>query len=292
MPSESQQPSKGIPVTRTLNRISLISVFMVLPFISTPSIHAQQTKQGRTANVNGVQLYYETYGEGSPLVLLHGFLASGKVWEPYVAHFAKYFRVVVVDMRGHGRSTNPTNQFTMRQSALDIFALLDQLGVKNFKAIGASAGAMTLIHMATQQPGRVEAMILISGTPYIPISGRKDLRPADSLKPQDYEWLRKYAAFGDDQIRSLADQLYNLRDNYEVMNFTPPYLSTIKAKTLIVHGDRDPLFPVEMALEMYRSIPNAYFWVLPNGDHGPIDKHPDVFKQWALEFLRGEWDNK
>jgi pimeloyl-ACP methyl ester carboxylesterase len=279
-------------VNRTAKRISLTLVFVVLAFISTPSIRAQPTQQGRTADVNGVQLYYETSGKGSPLVLIHGFLTSGRVWEPYVADFARYFRVIVVDMRGHGHSTNPTNQFTMRQSALDIFALLDQLGITTFKAIGASAGAMTLIHMATQQPARIEAMILISGTPYISSIGRKDLQPADSMKPQDYEWLRKYATYGDDQIRSLWNQLYNLKDNFEVMNFTPPYLSTIKAKTLIVHGDRDPLFPVERAQELYRSIPDSYLWVIPNADHGPIDKHPDVFKEWALEFLRGEWDRK
>lgn len=249
-------------------------------------------QRGRTANVNGVQLYYEVYGEGDPLVLIHGFLTSGKVWEPYVADFAKYYHVIVVDMRGHGRSTNPTNQFTMRQSALDIFALLDQLGVKTFKAIGMSAGAMTLIHMATQQPARVEDMVLIGGTPYISKTSPNPLPPPDSLTPGDYKWMRQFAAFGDDQIRSLANQLRNLRDKNDDMNFTPPYLSTIKAKTLIVHGDRDRFFPVEMALEMYRTIPNSYLCVYPNGEHIPIDKHPDVFKQWALEFLRGEWDNK
>lgn len=277
---------------RVVHRISLILVFVVLPFISTPSVRAQQAPEGKMANINGVQLYYEISGEGSPLILIHGFLTSGKVWEPYVANFAKYFRVINVDMRGHGHSTNPTNQFTMRQSALDIFALLDQLGVKTFKAIGASAGAMTLIHMATLQPARVESMILIGGTPYISHSGRRDLRPADSLKQQDYEWLRKFAVYGDEQIRSLWNQLYNLKDNYDVMNFTPPYLSTIEAKTLIVHGDRDNNFPVERALEMYRSIPNAYLCVYPNGEHTPIDKRPEVFKQWALEFLRGDWDRK
>jgi pimeloyl-ACP methyl ester carboxylesterase len=279
-------------VKKTAKRLLLTVVYVVLPFMSSASIGAQPTHQGRMADVNGLRLYYETSGKGSPLVLIHGFFASGKVWDPYVPDFARYFRVIVVDMRGHGHSTNPTNQFSMRQSALDIFALLDQLGITTFKAIGASAGAMTLVHMATQQPARIEAMILISGTPYISNTGRKDLQPADSMKPQDYEWLRTYATYGDDQIRSLWNQLYNLKDDYEAMNFTPPYLSTIKAKTLIVHGDRDQVFPVERALEMYRSIPNSYLWVVPNANHGPIDNHPDEFKKWALEFLRGEWDGR
>lgn len=276
---------------RFINRISLIIIVLILSLFNTSPVHARQAPEGKFATVNGIQLYYEISGEGTPLVLIHGFLTSGKVWEPYIADFAKHFRVINVDMRGHGRSTNPTNQFTMRQSALDIYALLDQLGIKTFKAAGISAGAMTLIHMATQQPERIEAMILIGGTPYTGSSDRNHLTPADSLKPQDYQDLRRFAAYGDDQIRSLWNLLYSFRNNYDIMNFSPPYLSTIKAKTLIIHGDRDNNFPVERALEMYRSIPRSYLCVYPNGEHVPIDRHPEVFKQWALEFLEGEWRN-
>lgn len=63
---------------------------------------------------------------------------------------------------------------------------------------------------------------------------------------------------GDEQIRELQQQFHIFKDSYDDMNFTPLYLSTIAARTLIVHGDRDPFFPVEIALEMYRSIPGAY----------------------------------
>lgn len=257
----------------------------------TPSIYAQQ---GKTANVNGIQLYYEIHGKGDPLVLLHNFGSSGKVWEPYVSDLAKSYRVIVVDMRGHGRSTNPTNQFTHRQSALDIFALLDQLNINQFKAMGISSGAMTLLHMATQQPKRVEAIALIGGTTYFGKEARTILQGSspDNMTEEDYKLRRPYAAFGDGQIKSLQTQFYNFKDSYDDMNFTPPYLSTITAKTLIIHGDRDRFFPIEIAVEMYRSIPNSYLWIFPNGGHIPIHKRPEVFKVWALEFLRGDWEKK
>ena len=78
------------------------------------------------------------------------------------------------------------------------------------------------------------------------------------------------------------------------MNFTPPYLSTITARTLIVHGDRDPFFPVSIPVEMYRAIPHAYLWVIPNGGHWPdrvfAEPHADAFAKTALEFQSGDWE--
>jgi pimeloyl-ACP methyl ester carboxylesterase len=71
------------------------------------------------------------------------------------------------------------------------------------------------------------------------------------------------------------------------MNFTPPSLARITANTLVVYGDRDPLYPVEMAVEMYRAIPRAALWVVPNGGHGPVfSAAAPQFARTALDFLR------
>ena len=78
-------------------------------------------QQGQLAPVNGIQLYYEAYGEGPPLVLLHNFGSSGAAWAPLVPEFAKAYHVIVPDLRGHGHSTNPSGQFTHRQAALARF---------------------------------------------------------------------------------------------------------------------------------------------------------------------------
>jgi len=76
------------------------------------------------------------------------------------------------------------------------------------------------------------------------------------------------------------------------MAFTPPLLASITAKTLVVHGDRDDFFPVPIPVEMYRSIPNSYLWIVPNGGHVPIGDHAEEFKRLALEFLGGKWERK
>lgn len=248
--------------------------------------------QGHIVLANDVQIYYESYGEGPPLVLLHGFFRSTQVWEPYVPALAEHFTVIAADLRGHGRSTNPTGCFTHSASARDIFALVDHLGINRFQAMGISSGGMTLLHMATQQPDRIEAMVLIGAASYFGEETRaiQRERTVESLTPEDWEELRQHHQHGDDQIRALVNQFHAFADSYDDMNFTPPYLSTIRARTLIVHGDRDRHFPVPIPVEMYQAIPQAYLWIVPNGGHVPITgEQVEPFTRTALAFLCGQW---
>jgi len=242
-------------------------------------------------DVNGFRLHYEDRGTGDPLLLLHGGTGVGADWQHvFTTGDPAGFRVIVPDLRGHGRSTNPSNEFTFRQSAKDMLALLDVVGVERAKAIGMSAGAKALLHMATQQPYRLEAMVLVSATPYFPIQARAAMAQLTVETFSDAEWARQRErhVHGDEQIRQLYAQMRGLKDVFDDMAFTPPLLATITAKTLIVHGDRDPLYPVELALEMYRAIPQSALWVVPNGGHGPVfGPLAAPFAEKAVAFLRG-----
>src|SRR6266516_2904892 len=246
---------------------------------------------GQTIPINGMEMYYEIRGAGEPLVLLQGGTGAGVNWDPLFKNAPAGYRLVVPDLRGHGRSTNPSLEFTFRQSALDVFALLDHLGVERFKAIGMSLGAKTLLHVATQQPARVEAMVLVSATSYFPAQARTIMRQVspDNRTEAEWEQMRQWHKHGDEQIRALWKMANSFKDSYDDMNFTPSLLSTIKARTLIVHGDRDPLYPIAMAVELYSSIPHSYLWVIPNGGHGPIfGDMADRFAEAALAFLNDE----
>src|SRR5256714_15249970 len=130
------------------------------------------TNTGQTIRVNGIEMYYEVRGEGEPLVLLHGGGGVGANWRLIFKEPPAGVQLIVPDLRGHGGSTNPTGEFTLRQLALDVFALLDHMGVGRFKAIGMSMGAKSLLHMATQQPARVEAVVLVSAAPDFPEQAR------------------------------------------------------------------------------------------------------------------------
>ena len=188
-----------------------------------------------------------------------------------ITDWSANFQLIIPDMRGHGRSSNSSSVFRHRDSAADIFALLNHLGIGTFKGLGVSGGGNVLLHLATQQPQRVQAMVLVSATSYFPAQARPLMRQyPNSLTEQDWEMMRRRHPGGDAQIKALLASTASFADSYDDMNFTPPYLSTIQARTLIVQGDRDPLYPLEISVEMAKAIPQSSLWIIPNGGHGPI----------------------
>ena len=245
--------------------------------------------RGQTVQIDNIEMYYEEHGAGEPLVLLHGFGGCTRNWDPFTAKLSERRRLIVVDLRGHGHSTNPENKFTHREAASDVFRLLDKVGIGRFSAMGMSSGGMALLHMATSQPERIDSMVLISATSHFPDQARVIMRRA-SLRtmPQPVqEMYRECAQRGDEQIRQLIAQFNALHDDHDDMSFTAQNLSTITARTLVVHGDRDRFFPVDIPIAVYRSIPDAELWVIPGGDHVPVLDPTVPFTSTALRFLDG-----
>ena len=249
----------------------------------------QTTTRGRAVQINNIEMYYEEYGAGKPLVLLHGFGGCAQNWHPFTAKLSERHRVIVVDLRGHGHSTNPENKFTHREAASDVLLLLEKLGVGHFSAMGISSGGMTLLHMATSQPKRIDSMVLISATTHFPVQARATMRGASfgTMPQQVQDMYRECAKRGDEQIRQLIAQFNAFHKNYDDMNFTAESLSTVAARTLVVHGDRYRFFPLEIAVSIYRSIPDAALWIIPGGEHAPIYDPTVPFTSTALRFLDG-----
>src|SRR5213593_686140 len=246
-----------------------------------------------TVDLHGFQMYVDDRGDGEPLLLLHGGMGIGSDWRHVFPSDPAGYRVIVPDLRGHGRSTNPDRTFTFRQCADDVLALLDHLGLARVKAIGMSMGAKTLLHMATRQPTRLDAMVLVSATPYFPpalrIAAAQFTRESfNRLSETERDALRRRHVHGDEQIRLLYDMTRSFATSDDDMAFTPPQLGTVTARTLIVHGDRDPYYPIEMAIELFRGIPQSALWIVPYGTHGPIfGTMAPPFAETALAHLSG-----
>jgi pimeloyl-ACP methyl ester carboxylesterase len=250
---------------------------------------------GRVETLNGVPLYFEVHGSGEPLLLLHGFGGCSQDWAALPEEWGAEFQRIVPDMRGQGRSYplggagNAPKLFRHEEAATDLFALLDHLGIAAFKGVGISGGGNVLLHMATKQPKRVKAIVLVSATSYFPVQARAIMRSyAETLSDADKATMRRRHPGGDAQIEGILASTTAFADSYDDMNFTPPYLSTITARTLIVQGDCDPLYPVEISVEMAKAIPRSSLWIVPNAGHGPIggDRWPE-FQRTATAFLRG-----
>ena len=281
------------PDTRDLRetRRACFTLALALALGQTMSVpaRAQTGPEVQRAQVNGIEMTYRVRGTGDPLVLLHGFGGCGLVWDPFIERLAQSYRLIIPDLRGHGGSTNPVGTFTHRQAASDVLALLDQLGHPRVRAMGISTGGMTLLHIATREPERVQAMVLIGATSYFPEEARAIMRMVErDTSPPDRR-MQRCLTRGESQSRMLRNQFARFQNSYDDMNFTAPFLATIKARTLIVHGDRDEFFPVNIPVEMYRAVPRSELWIVPGGGHVPIFGPGEAeFVRVVLRFLRGQ----
>lgn len=222
------------------------------------------TTTTRVTTDDGAELHVEERGTGEPLLLLHGLTGTAGDWMHVFDRdaLAARYRVIAPDARGHGRSTTKPDSFTFRRCALDVLAIMDRLGLSRVRAVGMSLGAKTLLHVATLAPERVEAMVIVSATPRFPEATHAAIREA--------------------LLRFSAPPVEDPDD----MCFTSETLGRISARTLVVAGDRDPLYPVELAVELLRGIPDAALYVVPFGGHGPIfEAERDAFVRRALPFL-------
>lgn len=102
--------------------------------------------------------------------------------------------------------------------------------------------------------------------------------------------MRQRHLHGDEQILALWRQAHSFKDSYDDVSFTPADVSAIATPTLIVHGDRDPFYPLPMPVEMHQAIPRSYLWIVPNAGHDAIFRRIDEFRGVAVSFLRGEWE--
>lgn len=246
-------------------------------------------KHEGTARVEGATLRYERWGEGEPLLLLHGFTGSaGDFAYAGRERFLTEYALILPDARGHGGSSNELSVIRHDQCARDTLALLDHLGIARCKAVGLSMGGNILLHMACMAPERIEAMVLVSATTHFPEQARAIMRALPAEHSED-EWrsMRTRHVLGDAQIRGLWEAQRAFSVSYDDMNFGASELSQIQARTLVITGDQDPLYPVAIAESLAREIPQAELAVV-SGGHCPVFLDAsDAFATRCLSFLRG-----
>lgn len=271
-------------------RSTAFNIAFVMSFGAAP-IAAQSTAHGHTIPINGFDMYYETAGEGDPLLLVHGWSGNADYFQPLIEDLAAHYRLIIPELRGHGRSTNPDGAFTIQQTALDVLALLEHLELEGVHSLGASAGGLTLIRMALEDPYALQTMIVVGVGTHFPVACRESMAAtdADSYSPEWWRIMRERHSHGDEQIREIAGYLRKLAEVEGDMHFTPEALATIQTRTLIAQGDSDWCFPTPLVAGMHQAIPDAALWVIPNGEHVPIlGERAPRFLEVALAFYRGE----
>lgn len=260
-------------------------ILAIMALISIP-LMAQQPRRSDTVKVNGIELYYEVYGKGQPLVLLHGWTQSSQFWTEYISSFANDFEVYLVDLRGHGRSSVVAEDFSIRKAAEDVWMLWSHLKLEKVNAVGLSYGALVLLELATMQPEKLANMVLVSASPRYNGGENQSLKKQFSLEdlpPAFVSELRKNHHRGDAQIRAM----FNPELNYRI-SLSDDDLNSIQCRTLIINGDHDEIMGLDGALSLFKKVTGARLWVVPGAGHVPITgAAKGQFIENTLTFLKG-----
>lgn len=249
-------------------RITTLAALILAAWLPSECLEAQtQTLRSEFVEVEGVRLHVRIGGDGSPLLLLHGFTGTGAWWDPLVEPLAGRYTTIIPDLPGHGRSEGGPDPYRFDEVATDVYALMDELGVDRFRAVGYSGGGIVLLHMATRQPARIESMAVLSAPHVHSRSTISGFPPFEDHPAGVREYWLNIHPGGEAQVRRLIASFHRLGEHVEEIDVPPAELSRFETRTLVVLGDRDPLFPIDLALEMYQALPGAALWIIPMQGH-------------------------
>jgi len=246
-------------------------------------------------NVQGIDLYYETRGQGEPLVLLHNGLGCTRSFTQQVEELSKHFTVVAYDRHGYGRSAH---MVTLAKNWLDtsvdeLSCLLDRLEIENAHLCGVCVGGAIALQFAARCPERVRTVIAAGTCCYGEegiVSKALKLYPSPEDLPPD--WSRELQeCHGSTYWRELYTvfhQAIREENGYPFKGFDlRPILPNVKVPVMVIYGDRDRLFDVKQAVTMHKLLERSDLCILPNCGHLPNEEKPRDFNREILGFIRG-----
>ncbi|RJF86547.1 alpha/beta hydrolase [Oleomonas cavernae] len=254
--------------------------------LPAPAPLPKATESGYAA-VNGIELWYAVYGEGQPVVFLHGGLANGEYWGNQVQVFAKQYKVILVDSRGHGRSTRDDKPYTYGLMASDVVALLDKLEIEKAAVVGWSDGGIIGLDLAIHHPERL-TRVFAFGANSDPSGLREGLDTNATFNRfieeagQAYARLSKTPKDYDGFLAAIA-KMWATEPNY-----TQAQLNGIKVPVAIADGEYDEAIKREHTEWLAQQIPGAKLVILPKVSHFAMLQNPAVFDAAVLAFLAGE----
>ncbi len=262
--------------------LSLLFVSLVGTFVCGAKedlAYGENPAAGKTASINGIDLYYEIYGEGEPLLLLHPNSGSIAAMAPQIEEFSKKYRVIAPDNRGHGRSGTGGGQLTYPLMADDFDKLLDQLGVKSAHVVGWSDGGILGLLLAIHHPDKV-GKLAIMGANLNP-QGAHDW--ALEWVAREVEEANKHLANGDEDP-GLKIHLQRMELLGKQPQIPVSELKKIDAPALVMAADRD-VIRNEHTLLIFDNIPRSQLDIFPGATHMIPAEQPVRFNQSVLRFL-------
>lgn len=242
---------------------------------------ASQPTKAETVLINGKNIYYEVYGQGEPLFLLHGYTQSSRAWRDHVKYYSDEYQVYLVDLTGHGKSDAFTEKLSIKKVAEDLNILITYLKLDKINAFGFSYGGDVLYQLGLINPSLIDSMVTIGSLGSWSIKDYPEIEQSFTYEiAKDYSWI-KGTHSSNEQVRIMFEQFkhYSVRLSNED-------LKRIKAKVLIVAGDNDQGVPLEEVSRSRKYLPNSELWIIPNTGHGGHDaENKEAFVGISKVFL-------
>ncbi|MCG8332197.1 MAG: alpha/beta hydrolase [Chitinophagales bacterium] len=227
------------------------------------NMFSQSLKKAELVSINGKNIYYEIYGEGKPLFLLHGYTQSSISWKSYVKDYEQEYEVYLVDLSGHGKSDPFREDLVIKSVAEDLNALIKYLKLEHIKAIGFSFGGDVLYQLALINPTLIESMISIGAIGTWTIQDFPEYLEVFTFENRtNFPWLAA-SHDSDEHIKAILHQF----KNYTVQ-LSNEELQSIQPEVLIMIGDDDDGMSLKEIFRARENLPNSDLWILPDIAHG------------------------
>jgi pimeloyl-ACP methyl ester carboxylesterase len=240
---------------------------------------------GETAKINGIAIYYEVYGEGEPVLLLHGGLSNGDHWVNVIPTLTEAgYQVIVMDSRGHGRSSFNETPISYAVMASDVLGLMDHLGIDKADIVGWSDGAIIGLELAMHHPERLHKVVAY-GANFDPSGVRLDVgqnayfNATIEREAEEYQELSPAPERWDEFLANISTMWAT------APNYTEEQLRAITTPVLVLDGAKEEYVDLNQTKLMALLIPEATLEIMPDTGHFALFEQPEEFSRIVLDFL-------
>ncbi len=236
-------------------------------------------------------IYYETKGEGPAIIFAHGAGGNAAIWFNQIAYFSDRYQVISFDHRSFGRSPVPAETIKVEHFRDDLLALLDTLNIEAAHVVGQSMGGFTVLRTALDAPDRILSLTLSATSGGIinpkPSGALKNLTSGGDTDTQGVKATMSATTKANPPLMQLYESINNFNTHFSwgsLANMLGPdsvvqlaQLNELKAPTLIIAGDEDPLFPADLLASFIPHFFDGRIEVVENSGHSPYFEQPDTF---------------
>lgn len=238
---------------------------------------------GKYIQVNDIKMYYEIYGEGESLLLIHGNKTGIKGWAPQIESFKKHYKVIAIDCRGRGKSElGKVDSLTYIQQAKDISVFIEKMKLDSINIVGKSDGGIIGILLGIHYPKHIKKIVAFGS----------NMQPdSTALYPETITEIKSERIHAEEMlVKNDTSQNWKIEYLRNKMMETQPHISAedlhkIKAPVLVMSCDRD-VIKEEHTFFIYKNIPNANLSIFPGEVHGVTRKNPELFNNTVIKFLK------